>query len=233
MSTATGSSWQAVHAELGRRIREREWRPGELVPAETELARELGCARSTVNRAMRELVDSGLVERRRRAGTRVVETPVRRASFEIPVIREEVERRGARWDYRLLLREKALPPVAIASRLRLAPRRTALHVRSLHLADHQPFLAEDRWISVEVVPGIEKVDLATVSANEWLVRNAPFTGGTFDLSAANAGPDDARLLGVEPGTALLVVERTTFDGARPITTVRLAYAPGYRIRSRV
>ncbi|MEZ5649545.1 MAG: UTRA domain-containing protein [Burkholderiaceae bacterium] len=233
MSATEGASWQRVHAELQRRIRDRVWLPGEIIPAEAEIARELGCARTTVNRAMRELVGAGLVERRRRAGTRVIKTPVRRASFDIPIIREEIERRGAQWGYRLLKREKVVPPVTVANRLGLAARRRALHVASVHFADHRPFLIEDRWVNLDTVPAIDAVDLDTISANEWLVQNAPFTSGEYELLAANATADEAKLLGVAPGAALLIVERMTTDGPRVITSVRLAYAPGHRVQTRL
>jgi DNA-binding GntR family transcriptional regulator len=82
-------TWQAIQAEALRRIRDREWKPGEAIPHEAELAGEFGCARATVNRALRELAEAGLLERRRKAGTRVSLNPVRKATFEIPIIRQD------------------------------------------------------------------------------------------------------------------------------------------------
>jgi hypothetical protein len=37
-------------------------------------------------------------------------------------------------------------------------------------------------------------------------------------------------MGVAPGTALLVAERTTFGTEGPVTWVRLAHAPGHRVQ---
>jgi DNA-binding transcriptional MocR family regulator len=85
-----------------RRINERIWPPGELIPGEVELAEEFGCARATVNRALRELADEGLLERRRKAGTRVVRDPVRKARLDIAIIRLEVEGRGMAYRFDLL-----------------------------------------------------------------------------------------------------------------------------------
>jgi formimidoylglutamate deiminase len=68
-------SWQAVQDEVRRRIAARLWRPGDFIPHETDLAREFGCARATVNRALRELAEEGLLDRRRKAGTRVAVNP--------------------------------------------------------------------------------------------------------------------------------------------------------------
>ena len=69
--------WEAIHANVLQRIRTREWGPGALIPTEEALAREFGCARATVSRALREVAAAGLLERRRKAGTRVALQPVR------------------------------------------------------------------------------------------------------------------------------------------------------------
>ena len=124
------NTWQGVQEEVRRRIRSREWKPGELIPTETDLACELGCARTTVNRALRELAEAGLIERRRKSGTRVARHPTGRAVIEIPLIRREVEATGARYGYALLSRAIGPPPARVAYALGLpedgahaAPRR--------------------------------------------------------------------------------------------------------------
>ena len=53
-----------------------------------------GAARATVSRAMRELADDGIVERRRKTGTRVRLSPIRQARFGIPVVKTEIEEAG-------------------------------------------------------------------------------------------------------------------------------------------
>ena len=231
MTRQESNSWQSIQAELRRRINERVWQPGEQVPNEAELAAEFGCARTTVNRAMRELAAAGLLDRRRKAGTKVALNPVRKATLNIPITRLEVERRGARWGHAVLERETVTPPALIASRLGLSHDTELLHLRSLHCADHQPFLYEDRWINLAAVPEVLEADFGAVSANEWLVQNAPFTRGDISLSAANATATEAEGLGVGEGAALFIVERVTWDGKRPVTAVRLAYTPGYQMHT--
>lgn len=224
-------SWQAIHAEIMRRISEREWRPGDAVPHEEELAREFGCARATVNRAMRKAAENGFLERRRKAGTRVALHPVRKARLEIPVTRLEVEGRGQRWSQQLLECGRATPPREMASVPGLGAAHQMLHVRSLHFADEKPFLYEDRWINTAVVPQALDVDFSQISANEWLVLNAPFTRGDITLGAAAASGKEAELLETQTGAALFIVERVTWNGVNPVTSVRLAYAPGHQMHS--
>ncbi|MBI1219547.1 MAG: UTRA domain-containing protein [Rhodobacteraceae bacterium] len=220
-----------MRAEVLRRISRRDWPPGAIIPTEEQLAAEFGCARATVNRALRELAGAGVLERRRKAGTRVAMYPARRATFEIPVIRLEVEGRGQRHSFRLLEQAEAVPPLAVAARLGLAPGARLLEVRTLHFADGKPFLYEDRWLNPAVLPEGLPPDMQATSLNEWLVKTVAYTYGDIAFSAESATPDEAALLGVAPGAALFVTERTTWAGDQPITSVRLAYAPGYRLRT--
>lgn len=222
-------TWQTVQAEALRRIRDREWKPGALIPHEAELAAEFGCARATVNRALRELAEAGLLERRRKAGTRVPLNPVRKATFEIPIIRHDVEARGAAHGYRLLSRRETEPPQHVRALLGPLAAARLLHVSALHLADGAPFCFEDRWINPAAAPGVETADFASVSANEWLVQNAAFSGGGIEFFALAADARLARVLGCAEGAALFAIDRTTWAGVAPITAVRLAYAPGYRM----
>ena len=230
MTAAETISWQAIRAELMRRITEREWRPGETVPNEVDLAAEFGCARATVNRAMREIAEAGFIERRRKAGTRVALHPVRKATLEIPVIRIDLESRGIAWNHELIECKIAPLPAAVAEPMQLDKGTRLLHVRALHRADGKPYLYEDRWINSTLIPEVMEADLATVSANEWLVANALFSSGTLALSAVNAEVREAEALGTEPGTALFCAERITWQGEQPITWVRMFYAPGYAMQ---
>ena len=230
MKAAETISWQAIRAELMRRITEREWRPGETVPNEVDLAAEFGCARATVNRAMREIAESGFVERRRKAGTRVALHPVRKATLEIPVIRIDLENRGMAWSHDLIECRPGALPAAVAARMGLEKGARLLHVRALHRADGRPFLYEDRWINSTLIPEILDVDFTAISANEWLVANALFSSGDLTLSAAKAEEREADILGTQPGQALFCAERITWQGEAPITFVRMLYAPGYTMR---
>ena len=112
MTVPTINSWQGVQAEVQRRIHARIWPPGALIPSEKELAEEFGCARATVNRALRGLAESGVLDRRRKAGTHVAMHPVARATLSIPLIRDEISDRGAAPGYRLVAQRDATPPPA-------------------------------------------------------------------------------------------------------------------------
>ena len=233
MIGAEAISWRSIHLELLRRITEREWPPGSVVPNETDLAAEFGCARTTVHRAMRELAAAGLIDRKRKAGTRVALHPISRVVLDIPIIRLEVEQRNAEWSYGLLKQDMRVAPPSITARLGLERGTRMLHIASVHFADNHPFLHEDRWINVDALPAVAKVDFSAISANEWLIQNAPYTSGDIAFSASTADGPLAELLAAAEGAAIFVVDRITWNGAVPITVVRLSYAPGYRLKTRI
>ena len=142
--TAAGAigGWREIREEARRRIAERVWAPGETVPHESALAEEFGVARPTVNRAMRALAEEGLIERRRKAGTRVAETPRRRARAVIPLIREEIEAADAAYGYALIGVRHGRPPEEIRARFAETAEPKLMHVAALHLADGAPWVLD-------------------------------------------------------------------------------------------
>ena len=222
--------WESIRTEVLRRIRTRVWPPGGLIPSEEILAQEFGCARATVNRALTELAAVGVLERKRKAGTRVAALPVRKATLDIPVIRQEVAARGQTYTFRLMSRALAEPPVAVAARLGLGVAARMLHLQTLHLAGGVPHVFEDRWLNPGVLPRPEP-DFAAISVNEWLVSNIAFAMGDIAFSAEAASPDEAAALSLLTGAALFITERCTWGPDAPITWVRLSHAPGYRLQT--
>lgn len=230
---AARASFRDIRDELARRIAAKVWQPGAIIPAEEDLAREFGSARATVNRALQELARAGIVERKRKAGTRVALHPVREARFVIPLVRQEIEAEGRAYRYQLLSRQVEPAPDPVRQRLGLARPRRMLHLRCLHLGDDVPWQFEDRWINLAAAPGAGRESFDDIGPNEWLVHNAPFSRADFVFRAARATAEESRLLQVPDGEAVFVGERMTWLGAEPITMVRMVHPPSHEIRTSV
>lgn len=226
-------SFREIKTAMLDRIAARDWPPGGAIPGEEALAVEFGCARATVNRALQELSRAGVIERKRKAGSRVAVNPVRMASLAIPVVRREIEALGAAYRYVLLGREESHAADWLAARLDVSPSTPMLHVRSLHLADGLAWQYEDRWVDLDAVPEARDEGFETVSANEWLIDNAPFSSAEFAFTAIRIGPEEARIMGLSPDEAVLSSERVTWLGDQPVTFVRMVNRPGHRIVTRI
>ena len=226
---ATTTTYKEIKADILARIRSGEWPPGARLPDEIELAARYGAARATVGRAMRELVDDGLIERRRKAGTHVRQTPLRQARFEIPVVGDEITDLGAAYRYALVRSETGVPPDHLRARMGLVPDAQARHLVCMHFADGQPYQLEDRWISLDAVPAARDADFSALGPNEWLVREVPFSSAEISFCAVDATPEQAGHLDCAPGDALFCIERQTrFDG-KTVTFVRLVFRRGHRM----
>ena len=232
MNTPNRLSWKDVRDEIHDAILTGRYGPGDRLPRDADIADQLNCARSTVQRAMQDLSDSGLVERRRKGGTRVRPDPVTRATLDIPITRREVEQKGARYGYQLIRREEIPPPRSVLAAFELNIARPMLRVEALHLSDGRPYILEDRWICLETVPEIRDVDLTSQSANEWLVLNKPYSRCDLRFYAISADRQAADLLATSDRAALFVIERTTWIETAPITTVKAFTQPGYQLVTR-
>ena len=226
------NTFRDVKADILAKITSGVWAPGSLVPNEIELAQTYGCARATVNRAMRELADEGVIERRRKAGTRVRLAPIRQARFDIPIVRNEIEEQGADYRYSLVSREVATAPGWLKARLNLADESKALHLVCMHYADGNPYQHEDRWINLTALPQAVQADFSEVGPNEWLVSTVPFSDAEISFSAASADAELADFLGCAAGTPLFTTERSTWWETGAITYVKLSFRPGHRMTTR-
>jgi GntR family transcriptional regulator, histidine utilization repressor len=210
------TGWEEIRNAVQGRIRSGIWPLGSAIPHEEALAQEFGCARATVNRALRALAAQGVLERKRKGGTRVLAVPVRKATLSIPVIRAEVEALGRAYSHRILWQEIGQDNL--------------LHLETLHMADAKPFAHEVRVLHLDAVPPLP--DLRTISINEWLVTTVTYATGEIAFSAMAADAAQAKALWVPTGTPLFITTRETRNAAGAmITRVLLAHGPGYQLRT--
>ncbi len=226
-------TYRSVKARMLARIVNQEWAPGEQIPKEEDLAGNYGCSRATVNRALRELADEGLVERRRKAGTRVARRASESAVIRIPIVRAQIENSGRRYGYVLLHRSELISDSKLGGRLDVPENTPVLFLSCLHLADGEPYQLENRWISLVSVPSAAETDFEDISPNEWLVTKIPYTRSEHIFSAAIPTDDERERLRLRPDEPVFVIERRTWVGEKAVTYVRLSHlSSSYRIVSR-
>lgn len=211
--------YEQIRAELLRRINTRAWPAGHSIPHEEKLAEEFGVARGTVRRALAGLVDAGLIERRKRAGTRVTGRKGHSSTLTIPLVRHDIEEGGHAYSYRLLsdemVRSGADDPFFAVAELR--------HICCLHLSDEVPFQLEDRLINTDAVPEAKTADFSAISPNEWLIQQVPYSAVRTILRAGSASKADSVCLDLTKAEPVFLVERQTRLDEVPLTRVRLSH----------
>ncbi len=218
--------YQRIRSDLEAKITSGDWPPGHRVPFEHELMETYSCSRMTVNKVISALAEAGLVVRRRRAGSFVSRPRVQSAILQIPDLKGEVEKRGERYEYRLLDLRKRAASARDRTRLGVATGSQILAVCCLHEAQGQPFAVEDRLINLEAVPDALREDFSKTPPNTWLVGHVPWTEAEHRITACNADKALAKELRIDEGAACLVIERRTWRNGEPITAVRISH-PGH------
>lgn len=222
-------SYETVKAAIHRRIADGGWQPGVRLPSERELVQRFGCARMTVHRALRELEAEGLIERRQGSGSYVAELHPISNLLQVRDIHEEIAERGHAHSTRVcgVTREKASAEVAAAMRLRKGT--TVVRCQLVHMENGVPIQYEDRHVNPALAPDLLAQDFTTVTPTRVLFEHAPLTEAEQVVEAVLATAQQARLLAVPTGSALLLVSRRTVSQGQVASVARL-YHPGARYR---
>ncbi|MFC0341527.1 GntR family transcriptional regulator [Paracoccus niistensis] len=205
--------------------------PGSLIPTEQEFAAEFGSARATVNRALTSLAERGVVERRRRVGTRVVlglEPRTQRVS--LPVFRDLVEERGGRFSFHFLGRVDRPVTSDVLERLFQSDPQDIQEHCTLICSDDTVICAERRWIDTLALPALTEEVMAGTTANEWLACHASISLCEQVVSARRADEVEAELLlRCSADTPVLVYDSTLWIKTQPVSRTLHCFAPGFEM----
>lgn len=203
------------------------------VPTEFEVGEQFGVSRITARRALDELALEGLVERRRRTGTRVIyRSPANPIEADIDQAVESLIAFGRNTSVQVLeiTREKADPQ--IAARLHLEDGAGVIRAVRLRLFDDAPLGEITSWLPERFARLADRRTLTHTPMLE-LLRGAgvKIGGAQQTIEARVADPSLAERLAIEPLAPVLRVERRVEDHANQpvLLTVANYRADRYRI----
>lgn len=220
-----GQLHQRIRNDIERKVMSGSWPVGHRIPTEQQLMESYGCSRMTVNKAISALVATGMIERRKRAGSFVSLPPTQSAILEIVDVLAEVASTGLPYRMEILQRRVRRSTSRDMQRLHLETFSDVLAITCLHFAGAHVHALEDRLIDLATVPGAAKVKFGEVPPGTWLRKNVPWTEAEHRIRAVAIDEQTAQLLRVPVNTPCLEVERSTWKSGRPVTTVRFLH-PG-------
>ena len=179
----------------------------------------------TVSKALAELAQADLIERRRRAGTFVRRPKFLSAVLQIADIPAEITALGRSYGYQLIRCSRRTANAADRARLGVRKPGKVIAISCRHSADEVPFAIEDRLIDLDTVPEAATADFATEPPGSWLLHHVPWTEAEHSIAAIVADDESAAALNIAIGAPCLEIDRHTWRSARTLTAVRLLY-PG-------
>jgi len=216
-----------IKGELKRALRRGRYPPGARMPSEADLCARFEVSRMTVNRALRELSDEGLVERVKGLGTFAAQPHRVSSKLTIRDIHEEILARGHVHDARVHLVREERAGVRIAERLSIDPGAPVFHTLIVHCENGVPIQCEDRYVNPAAAPDYLRVDFTRTTPTGYLLEVAPLWEAQYSIAATTPTAQEAQLLGIAASDPCLVVVRRTESQHVPITVARLAH-PGTR-----
>ena len=212
MAVEKAALYQDVALRLRHAISEGTYPPGSRLPSEHELAEHFGVARSTVRHALTVLGEDGLVTSHQGARRTVLAEPRLQNFGELRSFSRWAKSIGAEPSGRVELLERRAATDAQAAELGLSPGDPVAYVVRVRLLDGVPVMIERTAYIERVGQLLSFVDLARESISERLEEHGiVFTHAEHTIDAVNASPEDAQLLEIEPGTALLRERRRATD----------------------
>lgn len=186
---------------------------GAAVPTEQELGTIHGVSRITARRALDELAQYGLVERRRRVGTRVsFRAPAAPIEGHIDQAVESLIAFGRGTQVRVIEFGEVTASAAVAERLGLATGEPVIHALRLRLADDAPLGAIESFVPAAIGAALSREALTTQPLLELIRAGGHAIGaGAQIISAVPADPALAALLETEARAAIIRVDRVVRD----------------------
>ena len=209
-----------------RHITNGDWPPLSRIPSENDLVAKFGVSRMTVNRALRELTDAGVVTRVQGVGSFVAGPKAESAMFEVRSIRDEIVSRGQTHSVDVLIREAVSARPTTTSQFGLVPGATLYHSRLLHRADGKPLQLEDRFVNPICAPDYLDIDFQDEIPHQYLMRTAPLQRTEHVIEAEAANKRVAKVLEVPEGAPLLTLSRRTWSRGHVASYVRLTHPAG-------
>ena len=201
-----------VYLDLREAFAAGEWRTGDRLPAERELAARYGCSLITVRRALDELSREGRLERAPGRGTFVTEPPIIRDIAARAGFADEMRARGLQPYAEIVTAGIVAAPPVIAAALGLGAGALVHSLERVRGADGVPLLLEHAYLSADRFPGLLDEDFTVRSLYETLATRygLPVARTRETIAAAAPRAREARLLGLVTRRPVLRLEGTAY-----------------------
>jgi GntR family transcriptional regulator len=216
--------YQQIKGLITQSLESGEWKPGELIPSEVELAARYKVSQGTVRKAIDELAAENLLIRRQGKGTFVATHNEDRAQFRfLRLLADD----GAEHPHisKLLECRRLRAPAEIARQLDLKPADPVVLIKRLLRFDGLTTVFDEIWLPGTMFRGLTVERLSDYKGPLYAMFEAEFgtrmIRASEKIRAVAAEPAVAELLGVSAGFPLLSVERVSYTyGDRPVEVRR-------------
>jgi GntR family transcriptional regulator len=209
-----------------------EWKPGDRMPPERELAERYGCSLITVRHALGELVRQGRIERTRGRGTFVLAPRLDRDIAGTMSFAEEMRRRGLDPATRVITSRIEPAGESVAGVLGISDTDPVVFLERVRLGGDEPLLLEQVRLPAERFPGLlafdfERRSLYDILAERYGVRVVRARETVEPVVLARR---EALLLDLSPRSLALQIDGVAYGADGLAVEVARSFVRGDRTR---
>ena len=219
--------YQQIKALITQSLQSGEWKPGELIPSEVELAGRFKVSQGTVRKAIDELAAENLVMRRQGKGTFVSTHHEARAHFRfLRLVPDEGVPHYPESKFIEVKRVRA--PADVARLMELKSGDAVIFIKRVQYFDGVPTVLEELWLPGLIFKGLTAERLVEYKGPMYGLFETEFgtrmIRASEQIRAVCADAGAAHLLNIAAGTPLLSSERVSFTyGDKPVELRRGLY----------
>jgi GntR family transcriptional regulator len=205
--------YQQIKGLILQSLEAGEWKPGEAIPSEMELAARFRVSQGTVRKAIDELAADNLLLRRQGKGTFVATHAEQHVRYRfLKLVPDSGDRESVGPAQRTVLECRRIRASAeIARGLQLRTGDPVVQVRRVLSFGGVPTILEDLWLPGNTFKGLSAEQMAGYQGPTYAMFELEFgvrmVRAEEKIRAVAADAQQAELLGLEPGAPLLSVER--------------------------
>jgi len=202
-----------VEEQILKGIQNGDLKPGDRIPSQYELARECQVSRATVQKALDRLIQDELLYYQQGKGIFVATPPERQRLPILQSISKSLKVLGYKVHADLLLIEEIEASTAVCDALHLVGKARVIHIKRLQYANGEPLVFQEVFLEAERFRGVRDYDLRQEALTEIVqqVGDVSIKGSSVGIGAKEASWEEARILGIQAGTALITIEEIDYD----------------------
>lgn len=219
--------YQQIKSLIVQSLQSGEWKPGELIPSEVELAYRFKVSQGTVRKAIDELSAENLVIRRQGKGTFVATHHEARVQFRF--LRLMPDAGEAHQPENHIIEVKRMRgPAEVTRVLDIKAGDSVIFIKRVQFFDGIPTILEEIWLPGAIFKGLTAERLVEYKGPMYGLFEAEFgtqmIRASEKLRAVSADAAAAEMLKVEIGVPLLSVDRVSYTyGDKPVEVRRALY----------
>lgn len=200
--------YKYIKEDIFRQIKDGVYKPDQCLPSERDFCLIYGTTRMTVRHALNDLVVEGVVYRLQGKGTFVAGTKLVQPLMQVTGFTEDMLRRGKTPSSKLLYAGVQKANHIIANDLNIGLGQDYILIHRLRLADGVPLAIEETALSYQLCRPLLDDDIEHGSIYERLRQlGIRLVTGEQYMEASLAGSEQAELLQIECGAAVMHIER--------------------------